>query len=795
MPRPQSSKSAVRGKPASRKDLLPLIQRAAAGRGLTLLGELGRDESGVAAYLARDSESGSLVAVMPTGTDAENTPDLSVRQALDASMPGPRSLCPTCQNPIEGWARQCSCGTQLPGVAPRDEAEQHALTDRVVQATSGGFEILGWMPYTDDAGAAFFGRSLEDAGMFALWLRHGLAFDDGTPRFSVSVSSPMPLTGASTEVMTSFGLARSVNSDPPLARSNMGSGLLAMQPTPQTVQAVAVEKVCPQCGGEYETGSRFCPNDGTPLRPKGSADPLVGRIIAERYIVLKRLGEGGMGRVYLAEHVKMNRQCAIKVMSAALVNESESAKRFAREASSAARIIHPNVAAVFDYGEGDGLVYIVMEYVDGEPLTRVLQRERVLAPHRALDIARQVLEGLAAAHELGIVHRDLKPDNILITRSRTGREVAKVVDFGIAKAMAAGEEDLTRTGLVIGTPEYMSPEQLLGDPVDARSDIYSLGCILFQMLMGMPSFEAPTREQMIKRRLTEEPPHPQVLNPEIPTPLDDVVHRMLSRSPEDRYASAAALHDLLAPEAVLEVHANPMHRHTPRSAPTLQMLAAEISGETPVRRRGGRAWTLGGGAVVTALALGAIAFLSRGHAPGTPAAAQSDSARRAAVPRPSVVPAGTTIGAEGNHAPTRVATASSTRAETAKSKPDRVGSADSAKSATPKLTSDQEATHRVIDRYRAAIQAADTAAMRKAFQGITPAQLQSFQKRFFDVTKMSRAAVTYTRTAVTGNNADVDFEMHLLYYSGGVIGSTKLVYHALLNKVGATWVLKEVDWK
>ncbi len=791
MPRPQSPKSAPRGNSASPQDLLPLIARAAAGQGLTVLGELGRSADGVCAYLARDGASGSLVVVTATGTDPENTPDLSIRTALDDSIPGPRSLCPSCQNPVDGWIRQCSCGADLPGVAPRDEAEQHALTDRVVEATGGAYEILGWLPYTDDAGAAFFGRALDTPEMYALWLRHGIAFDDGTPRFTVTVSSSMKLAGASAEALTWLGVARPLNSDPPLRRSSMGSGLLAKQPTPQTLQAIAVPKVCPQCGGEYETGSRFCPNDGSPLRPKGSADPLIGRIIAERYIVLKRLGEGGMGRVYLAEHVKMNRQCAIKVMGAALVNDPESAKRFAREASSAARIIHPNVAAVFDYGEGDGLVYIVMEYVDGEPLTRVLQRERILAPHRALDIARQVLEGLAAAHELGIVHRDLKPDNILITRSRNGREVAKVVDFGIAKAMVAGEEDLTRTGLVIGTPEYMSPEQLLGDPVDARSDIYSLGCILFQMLTGTPTFEAPTREQMIKRRLTEEPPRPQQLNPEIPSPLDDVVHRMLTRSPDQRYASAVALHELLTPEAALEVHANPLHRPTPRSAPTLQMEAAEISGETPVRRRSGwRAWTLGGGAVA-AVVLGAFAFFSHGRAPAAPVAAQSDSARRAAAPRPTVVPAGNILGAESSHTLARTAVAST--GSTARSKTAH-GASDSAKTLS-KLTPDQEATHRVIDRYRAAIEAADTAAMRKAFPGIPPAQQQSFQKNFFDVAKMSRAALTYTSTAINGNKADVDFEMHLLYYRGGVKGSSRLVYHALLDRVGGAWVLRQVAWK
>ena len=267
-----------------------------------------------------------------------------------------------------------------------------------------------------------------------------------------------------------------------LAESGLGSGLLARQPTPADEESVAVLKICPHCSTEYETAARFCPSDGTALRPKG-ADSLVGRVLADRYHILKRIGEGGMGRVYLGEHVKMNRQCAIKVMSPALVNDAESASRFAREASNAARIIHPNVAAVFDYGESEGLIYLVMEFVDGEPLSRLLTREAPLALDRALGLTSQIAEGLGAAHELGIVHRDLKPDNILVTRTRTGREIAKVVDFGIAKAIQEGVgEGLTRTGQVIGTPEFMSPEQLLGDPVDARSDLYALGCILHLML-------------------------------------------------------------------------------------------------------------------------------------------------------------------------------------------------------------------------------------------------------------------------------------------------------------------------
>ena len=267
--------------------------------------------------------------------------------------------------------------------------------------------------------------------------------------------------------------ARTSSGETSVLKTSIGSGLLARQPTPEPDEHVTVTKVCPQCGGEYETGDRFCPKDGTPLRPKGGSDPLVGRVIADRYLILAAIGEGGMGRVYAAEHVKMNRQCAIKVMNPHLMHDSESTTRFAREASNAARILHPNVAAVFDYGEADKIVYLVMEYVDGESLSAIMARDGALDPRRAIDIARQIADGLAAAHELGIVHRDLKPDNVIVGRRRDGKEIAKVVDFGIAKAVTDAPQDaLTKTGLVIGTPEYMSPEQAEGSlDIDTRTDV------------------------------------------------------------------------------------------------------------------------------------------------------------------------------------------------------------------------------------------------------------------------------------------------------------------------------------
>jgi serine/threonine protein kinase len=597
-----------------RTEQLEALRRAVGGS-LTVIALLGSDpdeasEWGSAAYLAREEATGALlVAALNERVGMSVGYDVTLWRSLEESLPGPTSWCPQCGNEAEGWTRYCSCGADLSGIAPGTEDAQRELLEQVRQSIAGEFELLGSLPYAGGGGPAYFARRTEGNAVVALRMHADGSFDDGTQRISLSLSEPLgemsdsassamgrsPHSGPvrftpvdSISVVTDETAARRVSgknnridsdsaADTALGASILGSGLLAQQPTPAEGEAVAIAKVCPQCGVEYDTASRFCPNDGTPLRPKGSTDPFVGRVLAERYHMLKRLGEGGMGKVYLAEHVKMNRQCAVKVMNSALLNDSDAAQRFAREASNAARIIHPNVAAVFDYGETDGVVYLVMEFVEGEPLTRLLEHETMLPPARAVDIAHQVAEALVAAHELGIVHRDLKPDNIIVAPRQNGRDVAKVVDFGIAKAIEeAPGESLTRTGLVIGTPEYMSPEQLLGDPVDARSDIYSLGCILYQMLTGHRTFDEPTREQMIKRRLTEKAPHPRDLVSDLPKTLDLIVARLLARAPQDRYGTVAEVRDLLIPAIALEGgFDDPSWRPPTRSNPTVFIQAAE----------------------------------------------------------------------------------------------------------------------------------------------------------------------------------------------------------------------------
>jgi serine/threonine-protein kinase len=597
-----------------------------------------------------------------------------------------------------------------------------------------------------------------------------------------------------------------------LAESGLGSGLLARQPLPD--ETVAVLKVCSQCGREYETTARFCPADGTSLRPKDS-DSLVGRVLADRYHILKRIGEGGMGRVYLGEHVKMNRQCAIKVMNPALVNDAESAARFAREASSAARIIHPNVAAVFDYGESEGLIYLVMEYVDGQPLSRILAREAPLSVERALDLARQIADGLGAAHELGIIHRDLKPDNILVTRTRSGREVPKVVDFGIAKAVQDNStESLTRTGLVIGTPEFMSPEQLLGDPVDARSDLYALGCILHLMLTATPPFAAGTREQMIKRRLSEDAPHVQQLDPGLPDSVDRIVERLLARSPGDRYGSAAEVRDALAGTHARRVPADAGHRtslDTPRSAPTMPFASAaiaptevtEVAVLPPRVREHPRAASIalavilvvGGALVVRGARSGGDQLVPPPVADQPPAdSAPGDSTTRFSVVSP---PAGT---------PTPIALPPVVVAKTDTPKPKPVARpVDSAAIRMRNAMRQQaESLARIADavptpvrdaitRYANAIESRRVDKLKEAYPNLTATQQKLWENTFGIATSVN-TSVHYGAVTKTDDRAEADFTLNVGYkYADGRRGSIPAQrLHATLLRTDSGWQIVEI---
>ena len=299
-------------------------------------------------------------------------------------------------------------------------------------------------------------------------------------------------------------------------------------------------KFCPTCSEDFPDSERFCRHDGTTLRSRDTSADLIGTVIGERYHVLAKLGAGGMGEVYLAEHVRMKRKSAIKIMHPAMATDADAISRFNREASNACQILHPNVAAIYDFGESTGgIVYLAMEYVEGESLARVLAHG-ALPPSRASDIVGQVAAALDEAHRLGIVHRDLKPDNILIGRRHDGGDLVKVVDFGISKAAHEGQT-VTRTGQVVGTPDYMSPEQLSGESVDLRSDVYSLAIVAFAALSASLPFESDSVQTSVLRRFTERPRRLADANPNVmwPVEVQEVLDRAMEVDPGKRHSSAS----------------------------------------------------------------------------------------------------------------------------------------------------------------------------------------------------------------------------------------------------------------
>ncbi len=302
------------------------------------------------------------------------------------------------------------------------------------------------------------------------------------------------------------------------------------------------QKICPTCGSEYPLSERFCPRDGTALRSASASADLMGSVVADRYHILKKLGEGGMGQVYLAEHVKMGRKSALKVMNPGMNQDADAIARFNREASNASRLNHPNICAIYDFGETpDGLIYLAMEFIEGQSLTALVEKSGALPPARAASIIHQSADALQVAHDAGIVHRDLKPDNIMIAKNRDGSDLAKVVDFGIAKAHSSDAQKVTKTGMVVGTPEYMSPEQLSGDKLDGRSDIYSLALVAFNCLTGKLPFPGESAQEAMIARLIEQPKTLAEMRPDVAWPADvqAVMDKALARDAAERYQSAA----------------------------------------------------------------------------------------------------------------------------------------------------------------------------------------------------------------------------------------------------------------
>ena len=335
-----------------------------------------------------------------------------------------------------------------------------------------------------------------------------------------------------------------------------------------------------------------------------------GRVLNGRYRLVEPIARGGMATVWLADDAVLSRRVAVKVLRADLAEDDALRARFRNEAIAAAKLSHPNIVATYDTGDDDGTAYIVMELVSGPTLRRIIDDVGGLPVKDVIRIGAQVAAALDAAHGAGLVHRDVKPANVLVPESGA----VKVTDFGIAKAI--GTDDLTRTGTVMGTARYLSPEQVNGHGTDARTDVYGLGLLLFEMLCGHPPFGGDTEIATAMARLTTTAPSVRVERPDAPAALDDIVHRCLARKPEARYASAGQVHDALvrvqsAPSrpagpavAPPPAAARPV---SPRAATAAAPAARPTPRPQPPRRKKGAGWLWVLLALIVVLALGALA--------------------------------------------------------------------------------------------------------------------------------------------------------------------------------------------
>jgi serine/threonine-protein kinase len=342
---------------------------------------------------------------------------------------------------------------------------------------------------------------------------------------------------------------------------------------------------CPGCGADVEAGSgalNFCPACGADLRATVAAEAgsvgFVDRVIADRYRLLALIGEGGMGAVYKAEHIRMGKALALKILRGDFARSASAAQRFLSEARIVSRLSHPHTIAVFDFGEvdleGSGF-YLAMEYVPGKDLATVLRESGPLPERRVAEIGQQLLGSLAEAHDAGIVHRDVKPGNVMLMQTRSGEDYVKVLDFGIAKLRDAGpgaDEDAqlprspvvsagataittggdttggtttTGAGTIVGTPSYLAPEQARGEAADARSDLYAVGCLLYELVAGRPPFQAPTTMAVVAAHLHQEPRPLAELAPGVSRRFAEVIHRALRKRPEERWATADAMLEAL----------------------------------------------------------------------------------------------------------------------------------------------------------------------------------------------------------------------------------------------------------
>ena len=324
-------------------------------------------------------------------------------------------------------------------------------------------------------------------------------------------------------------------------------------PAPEPAK-VPLTRRCTTCDERYPGDFLVCPRDATPLADETGehlVDPLLGKLLGETYQIVRVVGEGGMGRVYEARHLRLKqRRYAVKTLHAELARNVEMAARFMREAESVSGLNHPNVVDVFDVHHlPDGTPYLVGEFLEGEELADYVEKRGALDPFLAANVARQVCAALGAAHANGIVHRDMKPENIFVLKSSidaleagaTKHLTVKVLDFGISKSGGKERTHLTKTGVIMGTPSYMAPEQARGKQVDHRADVYSVGACLYYMITKTRPFDSEDPTSTISMVLTQDPQRPREIDERIPEALELIVQRAMAKDARERYQTMAEL--------------------------------------------------------------------------------------------------------------------------------------------------------------------------------------------------------------------------------------------------------------
>ncbi|HEX8952096.1 MAG TPA: serine/threonine-protein kinase, partial [Polyangia bacterium] len=307
---------------------------------------------------------------------------------------------------------------------------------------------------------------------------------------------------------------------------------------------------CTQCGAATPDDARFCPRCGAPVIAPSANDPMIGKVVAERYKLVEKIGQGSSGAIYRGEHTTLHKKVAVKLLHAQLSTDDTALERFRREATTVAEIENEHILQVLDYGRSDdNRLFFAMEFLEGETLTKVIEREKRLPIDRALDILSQICEGLIEAHGLGYVHRDLRPRNVFLVNRRGRADFVKLLDFGLAKLILPdAEAKQTAMGMTFGDPRYMSPEQARGEALDRRSDIYSLGAIAFEMLTGSPPYTGSGTFEILQQHLDAPVPKVRDQRPDCPPWLDAAVQRALAKKPDGRFDTVAKVLEALRAE-------------------------------------------------------------------------------------------------------------------------------------------------------------------------------------------------------------------------------------------------------